>query len=153
MQRGDRADHLAVDLFGPWVVDVAAAQAGLDMGDRDLAVVRRQRAGHRGGGVALHDDPVGTFGVDHRAEPGQQVRGERVERLVGPHQVEVVLGHHAGNRQDLVEHPAVLPADAHAADEPRVGVERMDQREQLDRLRPGAEHGEDALAGGHEAAP
>ena len=33
VKRGDRADNLAVDLLGPGLVDVAAPQARLDMGD------------------------------------------------------------------------------------------------------------------------
>ena len=66
------------------------------------------RGGHRGGGVALDDDPVGLLRVHHLAEAGEQAGRERIERLVGLHQVEVVVGRDAGDREDLVEHRAVL---------------------------------------------
>ena len=144
MQRGDRADDLAVHFLGPRMMDVAAAQTGLDVRDRDLAVIRGQRPGHRRGGVALDDHPVGPLRVHDAAEPGEQRGGQRVERLVGTHQVEIVVGRDPGDVEDLVEHAAVLRADADSAVEAIVGFERVDQREKLDRFGPGAEDGEDA---------
>ncbi len=119
MQRGDGADDLAVDLFGPRMVDVAAPQPRLDMADRDLAVVGGDRPGHRGGGIALHNDPVGPLLIHHPAKAGEQRRGEPVEGLVGLHQVEVMIGRDPRDLQHLVEHSAVLRADADAAVEAR----------------------------------
>ena len=102
VQRGEAADDLAIDLFGPGMVDVAAPQACLDVRDRNLAVVGGKRAGHRGRGVALDHHPVGPLFVEHFADAGEQASGERIERLIGPHQVEIVIGADAGNLQHLV---------------------------------------------------
>ncbi len=149
VQRGDRADDLAVDLLGPGMMDIAAAQARLDVGDGDLAVVSGDRRGHRCGGVALDDDPVGPLLVHHLAERDEQRGRERIERLVGLHQVEVVIGHDPRDLEHLVEHRAVLRAHANPALEAGVRGQSMDQREQLDRFRPGTENREDALAAAH----
>ena len=151
VQRGDGADDLAVDLLGPRMVDVAAAQPGLDMRHRHLAIIGGERAAHRGRGVALDHHPIGLFGVHYRAQPGQQRGGQRVEALVGAHQVEIVIGHHPGEPEHAVEQRAVLRRDTDPADEPRVAPERVEQREQLDRLGAGAENGEDAA--GHRQRP
>jgi len=57
MQAGDGADDLAVNLFGPGVVDIARPQPGLDMVDRHLAVIGGQRPAHRRRRIALHHHP------------------------------------------------------------------------------------------------
>src|SRR5690606_20710172 len=144
MQRGYRPDDFAVHFLGPRVVDVAAPEPGLDMRDRDLAIVGGESARHGGRRVTLDHYPFGLLFVHHSAEPGQQGGGQRVERLAGAHQVKIVIGRDAGNLQHLVEHPAMLRADADAAVEAAVGLESMDEREQLDRFGPGAEDREDA---------
>ena len=147
MQRRKAADDPAVHFLGPGMVDIAAAQPRLDMRDRDLAIVCRQRGAHRGGGIALHDDDIRLFRIEDLPDPGQQAGGERIERLVGLHQVEIVIGRHPGDVEHLVEHPAMLARHAHARDETLIRLQRMDQREQLDRLGPCAEDGEDFTRG------
>src|SRR5690606_38324196 len=91
--------------------------------------------------LRVHDPP----------ESGEQRGGQRVERLVGPHQIEVVVGHAPGNLEHLVEHPAMLSADAYPADEARVPRQGVDQRNQFDRFGAGAEDREDAP--GHAPRP
>src|SRR5690606_14184473 len=151
MERGERADDLTIALLGPRMVDVAAPQPSFDMRDRDLAIVGRESARHGGRRVALDDDPVGPL-IDHHApQPGQQGCGEGVERLVGPHQVEVVIGLDAGDLQHLIEHPAMLRTDAHPAFEATIGLDRVDERKELYRFRPRAEYGENTP--GHPAIP
>src|SRR5689334_15360487 len=84
VERGEAADDLAVDLFGPRMVDVAAPEARLDVGDRNLAVVGGERPGHRGGSVALDHHPIGPFFIEYFADAGEQRGGERSEeRRVG----------------------------------------------------------------------
>ena len=125
------------------MVDVPAAQARLHVGDGNLAVVGGERTGHRGSGVALDYHPVRLLRIEHFADTGEQGRGQSVERLVRLHKVEVVVGHDARDLKHLVEHAAVLPGHAHAAVEPGVRPQRMDQREELDGFGAGAEDGED----------
>ena len=144
VQRGDGADDLAVHLLWPRMVDIAGPEASFHVAHADLAVIGRQRAAHGRGGIALHHHPIGLFGIHHRAKAGDQPRRQLVEALVGLHQVKIVVRHHAGDVQHLVQHPAMLPAHADARIEPRVRLQRVDQREQLDRFGPRAEDGEDA---------
>ena len=139
MERGHRADDLAVDLFGPGMVDVAAAQTRLDMADRDFAVKRGECAAHRTGRVALHDHPVGRLGIQRFADSGQKPRGQRVEALVRAHHREIVVGHNLRDIEHLVQHRAVLPGRDDHRRKARVVAQQVDQREELDRLRPGAE--------------
>ena len=153
MERGDAADDLAVHFLGPGMVDIAAAKPGLDMAHADLAVIGRHRACHRCRRVALHHHPVGLLLVNHRADPGEQPPGQRVERLIRLHDVEIVVGHEPGNLQHLVEHPAMLPGHADAAVEARVVGQRVAQREELDRFGARAEDGEDAYGLAHAEAP
>jgi len=93
---------------------------------------------------------------DHPAQPGQQCGGQCIERLIGAHQVEIVVGSDPGDRHNLIEHAAMLRRNAHAHAKSRVGAQGMDHRKHLDRLRTGAEDDEDGLAGrlgDHHAVP
>ena len=103
MQRGDGRDDPPVHLLRPGVVDIAGAQPGFDMRDRNLAIISGERAGHRGGGIALDDDHVGCLGVHHLAQPDQQARGKPVERLTRFHQVEVDVRGDVSDREDLIK--------------------------------------------------
>ena len=53
------------------------------------------------------------------ADAGERARGQRVERLAGGHQVEIVMRLDRGDLEHLVEHPAVLRRYADARDEAR----------------------------------
>ena len=137
---GDAGDDAAVDLLGPGMMNVAAAQPRLDMGDRDLAIIGRQARHHRRQRVAMHDHPVGLFGVERAAQLDDQLRGQPVQRLVGHHHVQVDVGRDPGDRQHLVQQPAMLGGDDHARLHPAAPAQRMHHREHLDRLGTGPEH-------------
>ncbi|MCY1174421.1 hypothetical protein D9M73_146230 [compost metagenome] len=117
------------------------------MADRHLAVVSHERADHRGGGVTLYDHPVGLFGVHHIAKPGQQPRGQAIERLTRLHQIEIDIGTQIGDAEHLIEQPAMLGGDAGAHVEPALRLERGNHRKEFDRFGPGAEDDEDARRG------
>jgi hypothetical protein len=110
----DAGDDAAVHLLGPRVVDVAAAQSGLDMADRNLAVISGEARDHRGQCVAMHDHAVRLLGVQRRADAGDEPRGERIEALVLLHHVEVDVRHDPGDLQHLIEQAAMLRGDADA---------------------------------------
>ena len=106
-------DH-AVHLFGKRLRKVAGAQSGFHMAHRHVLVEGRQRAGERGGGIALHEQHVRLLGLDYRLERRQDARGDLGERLPGLHQVQVVIGRDFEGGQHLIEHGAVLCGDADA---------------------------------------
>ena len=140
VQCGDRANRLAVDLLRPRMVDVAAAQAGLDMAHRNPAVVGRERRAQRGRRVALDHDPIGPLLVHRSTDVRQQHRGEAVKPLTRLHEVEIVVWLDGGDRQHLVEQRAMLAAHADPAFEALVRRQRMHEREEFDCLGPGAEN-------------
>lgn len=135
------------------MIDVAAAQAGFDVIDGDLAVVGRQGPGHRGGGIALDHDSVRLLGVHHPPQFGQQRGGQPVKRLVGLHQVQIVVGNDPGDCQHLIEHLAVLRRNADDRHEARIVLQCRDHRKQLDRFGTGPEHDEDLGRGSHAVPP
>ncbi len=139
MQAGHRADDLAVNLLGPGVIDIPRTQPRLDVIDRHLAVIGRQRAAHRRRRIALDDNARGRDLVHHLAQAREQRGGQRIQALVGLHHVEIELGHDPGNIEHLIEQASMLRRNADPAIEPRIGLQRGDDREQLDGFRAGAE--------------
>ena len=111
MQAGHLTDEAPVGLLGEGRGDVAGAQAGLDVEDRDLVVEGRERCGEGGGGVALDHDGVGAVGLDGPPHSLQGAVGDLGEGLPRRVDVEVVIGHDAEELVDLVEHLAVLSGD------------------------------------------
>ena len=61
-------DRLAVELLGPWAVDVVRAQARLDVAHGDLQVEAGQCSGEAGRGVAVDQDHVGPLVLEDRFE-------------------------------------------------------------------------------------
>src|SRR3546814_11541785 len=103
------ADVCSSDLFGPGMIDVAATQPRLDMADRNLAEIGGKRRRHRRQRVAVNEYPVGPLGIETFTEPGDKAREQRVERLVGLHDVKVDVGDDARDLQHPVENLALLP--------------------------------------------
>src|SRR3546814_2911247 len=68
------------------------AQPRLDMADRNLAEIGGKRRRHRRQRVAVNEYPVGPLGIETFTEPGDKAREQRVERLVGLHDVKVDVG-------------------------------------------------------------
>ncbi len=134
-QLGDLVGEDAVDLLGHR--PVAAAQARLDVGDRDLQVRAGERRRERRVDVARHDHQVGLLGGQDRRDRFEdaadldRVRaGSDAEHVVG-------LGHAELVEEDLRHHPVVVltGVDEHV---PAVGVDRAqggDDRRHLHEVR------------------
>ena len=153
VERGDAADDLAVDLLGPGVVDIAAAQAR-PRRDRPESCDNRRPA-RRPWAVAVSPWTITRSGFSASMTWPSSTSSLAVSasRLwSGAHQVEVVIGGYAGDLQHLVEHAAMLRRDADAHFEPRVRLQRGDHREQLDRLGPRAEDDQELGGSGHGPA-
>jgi hypothetical protein len=114
------------------------------VGDGDAGVEARQRAGQRGRGVALHDDPVGPLGCQPGLEAQQRGGGDGGQRLPRPHQREIVVGPQAEVAERQVEQFPVLPGRDDGAVHAGPGAQALDDGGELDRLRPGAEDAGDA---------
>ena len=109
------------------------------MPDRDLAEIGAQRDHHGGQRVAMDQHAIGLPLVQRRAVGGQDARRQRVERLAVLHQVEVDVGRNAADLQHLVEQFAMLRRHRNAHIHAAVVLQRVDDREHLDRLGPRAE--------------
>ena len=102
MVLGDGARDLPVHLFGPGMVNVAAAQSRLDMADRNLAEIGGERRGHGGQRVAVNEDAVGLFGIESLAQSRDEPGKQRVERLVWRHDVEIDVGYDSCDFKNLI---------------------------------------------------
>ena len=142
------ADDEPVELLGEGTVDIVAAQPGFDVGHGDLLVEGGQRRGHRGRGVALHHDDVGPRSLEHLLHPREHSRGDVEQRLAGGHHIEVVVDAHPGQRDDLVDHFAMLRSDANLGDKARMPHGRAGHRKAFEGFRPRAEHDQETLRTG-----
>jgi len=147
VQRRDATDDAAIHLFGPGGVDVAGAQACLDMADGHLLIKRREAGRHGGGGVAVHQQQVVAGALEDVAQAQEDVAGDVGEVLPRLHDVEVMVGADVEQVQHLVEHLTVLGGDAHLCLDGRVGGQGVDDRCHLDGLGAGAENGKDSHGG------
>ena len=148
MPGGDIAGDQPVQLLGEGAVDIVTAQPRLDMGHRNALVERRQCRGHGGGGVALHHDDVGLRLVEHLGHAEQHLGGYVEQRLARRHDIEIVIHRHAGQRDHLVDHLAVLGGDADLGVEMRALQRRLRHGEAFQGLRTGAEDDEQPLPPG-----
>ena len=98
---GHMADEPAVHLLGPWRVDVVGAQAGLDMRHRNSVVEGRQCPGKGRGRVALHNDPVGSKGIEDPADTPQRRTRQISQVLVRPHDFEIPIRPEIEQVEDL----------------------------------------------------
>lgn len=147
---GDDVDRLAVKLLGPGAVDVARAQARLDVADWDLQVEARQRGGEARRGVAVDEDRVGPLILEYGLELEQNVAGHVEQRLTRPHDRQVVVGRHAKYPQHLLEHFAVLTRHADGRLKvARAGLELVYERAHFDSLRACAKDEHDFLRHRH----
>ena len=116
------------------MLEVAGPQARLDVADAHAAVKRGQRGSHRGRRVALHQEPVGLLARQDRIQVREDAGGELARRLVRPHQVQVDVGCDLEEREDLVEHLAVLCGRAHDDARSALFAQPVDDRSHLDGL-------------------
>src|SRR3546814_7492943 len=87
------------------------------MAERNLAEIGGKRRRHRRQRVAVNEYPVGPLGIETFTEPGDKAREQRVERLVGLHDVKVDVGDDARDMQHLVENLAMLRGHADRSEE------------------------------------
>ena len=137
MQRREPGGQPAVDLLGVRREGVARAQPGFQMHHRDLLVEGGQRGGEHGGRIALHHHRVRALLRQHRPHPGQGAGGDLGERLPRPVDIQVKGGLDVEDRIHLVEHRPVLCGHRDDRGEHLRAVQRLDQRRDLDRFRPG----------------
>ncbi|MNF88705.1 hypothetical protein D3C84_712040 [compost metagenome] len=102
------AGQLAVGFFWPGRIEIARAQTGLDMSDRDLLVVGRQGSGERGSSVAMHEDDVGLELGEDRFHALQNSGGDVRQVLARLHDVQIEVRRDLEKIQYLVQHLAML---------------------------------------------
>ncbi|MNG93490.1 hypothetical protein D3C79_524590 [compost metagenome] len=140
VQRGDRASQATVAFFGPRRIQVVGAQAGFDVGNRDLLVVGREagRQGRRR--IAVDQDHIRLELCQDRLEPLQDCRGDIGQVLTWLHDVQVIVRRDLEQLQHLVEHLAVLAGHAYARLEAIVLSQVEGQRCHFDGLWAGTKY-------------
>ena len=134
-----RPDQPTVGLLGERRGQVAGAQPGLQVDQRDPPPERDQPADQRRGGVALHDDT----GRAVRGEDPVECRGElrdQLDLLAGaPVELEAHVRALVECGQGLRDHGGVLAGGHQDRVHAAAGAQRGGQRRHLYRLRPGAD--------------
>nr|BFE97269.1 hypothetical protein GCM10020185_78050 [Pseudomonas brassicacearum subsp. brassicacearum] len=110
-QVGAEVDAAAVHFFRPRAVDVAGAQAGFHMADRDASMESGHRRDHGRSGIAVDQHPIRPGLFQHRVDGCVQRGSQGVERLVRRHHVEGEIGLEVEQIQDLLEHALMLAGD------------------------------------------
>ena len=140
VQRREPADQAAVHLLGPRGLEIAGAQARLDMGDLGFRVKRGQAGGQGGGGVAVDEHPVVAAPFKDFPQAGQNVGGDVGQVLARLHDVEVEIRMDVEQLQHLVEHLPVLGGHANMGFDGLGLAQRGHHRGHFDGLGAGAEH-------------
>ena len=146
--RDDRRQS-PIRLFRKRVLQIAATQPGLDVGDRDPGVKGRQRSGEGRCRVALHDDQVRPICGEATGHLLEHAAGQLGKRLIGAHQIQIDVGRDLEQGQHLVEHLPVLRGRDHGRLE-ELGLSSQGENEwhELEGFRPRAQHDRDPPAPG-----
>ena len=92
----------------------------------------------------MDEDDIWSAGLQHGLEADEDARRQLMQCLSRSHEVEIVIGDDVEQLEDLIEHVAVLGCDTDDALNSLGGLECLDHRSHLDRLRAGPKDGEDA---------
>jgi len=129
----DATIHLLRERF----VLVVRPQPGLDVADLCAPVIRRQAGHHRGGRVALHQHPIGAFGLDERVQQHEHASGHLRWILPLSHHIQIIIRADVENGQNVIQQLAMLRRYAHTTIERlRPAVHGLHNRGHLDRFRP-----------------
>ena len=85
-------DDPTVRLLRKRRLEISGAQPSLDVADAKPQMESRERGHHRRSCVALDQGPIGQGLAQKSMELGEPSRRQVVEGLVGPHQVQIVVG-------------------------------------------------------------
>jgi len=132
-----------------------AAQPRLDVTDPDALEEADERAEADGRRIALHEDRLRLLGLHDVPQPVETSVRDVVQRLSGRHDLEVVRGLEVEDVEDSVDEFVVLPGQNESRLDLRAaGHEGTHHGRHLDRLRPCADHDQDAGRGvAHGASP
>ena len=92
MHLGQVSGQLPVLLLGEWGIAPARPQPGFDVPERDAVVIAGQSGAEDRGGIALGEDQVRLPLLEGTRQRGHRPRRQVRERLVGPHQIQIVVG-------------------------------------------------------------
>jgi hypothetical protein len=89
------------------------AQSGLDVTNRNPAIVSSKGRSKSGGGVALYQHHMGLKAVARIFDRVQDASGKRVERLVRAHNIQVEVGLDLEVLENVVKHRPMLASVYH----------------------------------------
>ena len=97
-----------VDFFREGIGFVLSPKSCLNVADRNLSVKSSQAADKRRRRVSLHENHIGLAVNKRIVERSDDVLRQSRERLLGFHDIEIVVGFDSKHVEDLVEHMPVL---------------------------------------------
>src|SRR5262245_56230992 len=84
------------------------------MSYRQFAIECSQRTRKGSRRVTVDQDKIWLLLVENLPDSGQQSGGEVVQRLIGQHEIQIVVWRNVKQGQHLVQHAAVLSCDTYA---------------------------------------
>ena len=108
MHLGQASGQLPVLFLGKRVITPTRPQPGLDVAERNSIVIAGQRSAEHRGRISLGEDQIGLPHLEGIRESAHGSRGQGRQRLVGSHQVEVVVSRQVEVCQCLVEQGSML---------------------------------------------
>ena len=147
---GDDARRSPVHLLGERELQVVRAEAGLDVGDRDVPMEGGDGRRKRARGIALHDDRLRAVFVELLADPADGAAQQVVERLARAHELQVLIEFDPEQVEHGIDELHVLARSDHDGRQPDL-AESSDHGSELDGLRSRAKEDHDEGTSGHGA--
>src|ERR1700685_273598 len=130
-----------------------APQARFNMADSYLAIVGRQGGGKSCRGVALDQHHVGLKAMASVLHRIQHARGQRVQRLIGTHDIQIKIRLDLEKLQGMVKHRAMLTSvNYRCLKFMRALAQGVNHQRQFDCFRPRAEDRDDPTLHGNRLA-
>jgi hypothetical protein len=111
-------------------------QSRFHVPDRDAAIEGRESCYHDGRRIALHQDQVKFACFEEGVKLGKNPAAQPRERLVRDHDVKILVHPDIKEREDLMDHLAVLAGADYDGFGPILLLERPDDRSHFDAFRP-----------------
>ena len=140
MQIGHSAQHASVRLLRIGMESIETPQPCLQMRHTYAPVKRAESRCKRARRVTLNDDDVRLYKRVHIVEPRHDTRDDVCERLIKPHDVQILEKLDTERGEDLRHHLPVLPCGDDADVKAVVPLKRPNHGKQFDCFRSRAKH-------------
>src|SRR5690606_9712855 len=137
MQARQITGELPVGLLRPWRINIIGAKAGFYVAYGNPRIECRERSSKSSRCISVDQHIIGLEVVQYVAHSLKNPRGNAIQVLAGPHNVQIILRRDGEKLQYLVEHVAMLASYAYPCVEFVMCVKRIDNWCHFDGFGPG----------------